>query len=109
MKDFKEALNSLENRVKKGEVVFKSADKGDVTTAMTPHFYHSLCMRELQKQEFHVNIGEIDPGENILTVVKNFATKYKEELTPNEFNYLTEKSTRWRTFMSFPNSTSQKK
>ena len=60
MKDFKEALNSLENRVKKGEVVFKSADKGDVTTAMTPHFYHSLCMRELQKQEFYVNIGGID-------------------------------------------------
>ena len=102
MKKYKEALDLLQRRISDGEIIFKSADKGEVTTVMTPKFYHNMCTRELSKNEFYINVGDMDPGENIHTVVNDFAKKHKDTLTVNEFSYLTEKNYKIAYFYELP-------
>ena len=92
----------MKNKVHSLEVVIKRADKGDLTTIMTPQYYHRICMRELEKERFYENIGNVDQGEVVLNVVKAFAEKIKHVLTHNEVNYLTKRKYRTAYFYMLP-------
>ena len=88
---FGDALSSLKKRIEDKEIIIKSEDKGDLTIVMSPSYYYNMCMRELEKHDCYENIGPADPGERVLQVVYDFATKYQQILTRNEYNYLTKK------------------
>ena len=99
---FGDALSSLKKRIEEKEIIIKSADKGDLTTVMSPTYYYNMCMRELDKQDCYENIGPADPGESVLQVVTDFAIKYKQILTRNEYNYLTKRRYRTAYFYMLP-------
>ena len=99
---FGNALSSLRRRIENQEIIIKSADKGDLTTIMTPSYYQDMCMRELNKQDCYENIGVTNPDESVRKVVVDFATKYKDVLTRNEFNFLTQRKYKTAYFYMLP-------
>ena len=99
---FQNALLSLMDRIARGEIIIKSADKGDVTVIMSRKFYFDMCMNELSKEEFYKNQGKIDPSKRTLAIVKQFAEKYKDVLTPKESEFLVQIQYKMANFYSMP-------
>ena len=100
--DLHTALQTLTQKVDDGELVFKSADKGDVTVVMSPEYYHQMCMNELNKEKFYRPMGNNDPSNNVLADVKSFANNYREILTNKEYDFLTKKKYRMANFYTLP-------
>lgn len=100
--ELKAALESLLQKVQDGRIVIKSADKGDITVIMSRKFYHNMCMNELSKENFYKHIGIVDPTEKIILTVNSFAVKYKNILTPKEYQYITERKYSMAYFYTMP-------
>ena len=98
----KEALRTLQDKVDEGELVIKSADKGDVTVVMSSNYYYSMCMRELNKSKFYRRLGKVDPSNEVKTDVISFANTYRTVLTAKEYRFLTEKEYKMAYFYSLP-------
>ena len=81
------ALERLINRVKRGEIVIKPADKGAITVVMNPDFYLDMCLRHLDDVNYYTKLME-DPSDLVHSRVTDFANKYKPMLTANEYNHL---------------------
>ena len=96
------ALLSLMDRITKNQIIIKSADKGDVTVVMSRQFYLEMCMNELSKTEFYKNLGSADPSKRTKKIVKEFAEKHKDVLTPKEFEFLVQKKYRMAYFYCLP-------
>ena len=109
MTKFGDALDSLKRRIDQGEIIIKTADKGDLTTVMPVQYYYDMCMRELGNKIFYQIIGTTDPGESVHNIVKDFATRHKYTLTNKEYNYLVHRKYRRASFYVLPNSESRKK
>ena len=98
----KEALRLLTDKVDEGELVIKSADKGNVTVIMSTDFYQSMCMRELSKSKFYRNLGNVNPTIDVVTDVISFANTYRTVLTTKEYQFLTKKEYRMANFYTLP-------
>ena len=44
------ALHTITEKVTDGDLIIKSADKGDVTVVMSSDYYFQMCMSELNKE-----------------------------------------------------------
>ena len=95
-------LQSLMDRISRGEIIIKSADKGDVTVVMSRDYYLSMCMHELSKPEFYKIHEGRDPSARILALVRRFAKKHTSILTPKEVDFLINKNYRMAYFYSMP-------
>ena len=98
----KAALQSLTNKVDEGELVIKSADKGNVTVIMSTDIYQSMCTRELSKSKFYRNLGNVNPCNDVLTDVISFANTYRTVLTTKEYHFLTKKEYKMANFYCLP-------
>ena len=100
--DMQNALETLTQKVNSGQLIIKSADKGDVTVLMSTKFYHQMCMRELDKSKFYRKLGRRDPSKTALAEVINFANTYREKLTNKEYDFLTRKEYKMANFYVLP-------
>ena len=96
------ALQSLTQKVNDGDLVLKSADKGDVTVVMSSDYYYKMCMNELTKEKFYRPLGNTDPSNIVMTDVINFANNYRDVLTGKEYEFLTKKKYRMANFYTLP-------
>ena len=96
------ALENLTKKVNDGELIVKSADKGDVTVVMSTEFYRNICMNELKKEKFYRPLGRTDPSRTVLNDVKNFARQYKNVLTEKEYQFLTNNEYKMAHFYMLP-------
>ena len=96
------ALQSLTQKVDDGDLVLKSADKGDVTVVMSSDYYYKMCMNELTKEKFYRSLGNNDPSNIVMTDVINFANNYRDVLTEKEYEFLTKKKYRMANFYTLP-------
>ena len=96
------ALQALSERVKEGELVIKSADKGDVTVLMSAEFYYLMCMNELSNDKVYRRLGNIDPSNAVISDVRDFANTYRGILTTKEYEFLTKKQYKMANFYSLP-------
>ena len=67
------ALRTLSEKVANGDLVIKSADKGDVTVLMSSSYYHTMCMNELSKDQVYRRLGNVNPRNAVLSDVLDFA------------------------------------
>ena len=62
IKHLRSALHELIQKTQDGEIIIKSADKGDITVIMSPEYYAHMCNNELSKSDFYCNEGDHDPS-----------------------------------------------
>ena len=98
----KTALDTIVHRIDEGELVVKSADKGDITVIMSQDYYYKMCMNELDKTKFYRSLGRNDPSRQVLNDVKSFANRYCETLTPKEHQFLTSNDYKMANFYMLP-------
>ena len=98
----KTALENLVHRITEGEIVVKSADKGDITVLMSQDFYYRMCLNELSKEKFYRPLGRTDPSRVVLNDVKNFANRYRDILTRKEYQFLTSNDYKMANFYMLP-------
>lgn len=99
---YRHHMDSIKRKIDNGQLILKPADKGDIITIMTPDFYCKMCMDELNKSDFYQNVGHIDPSEQVFQTVKDFALRYKNMLSENEFKFLMERKYKMAYFYSLP-------
>ncbi len=102
IKHLRPALQALIQKTHDGEIVIKSADKGDITVIMSPEYYVRMCMNELSKRDFYCNKGDHDPSHSISDAINSFAERYKSILTPKEIDYLTKRPYKMAYFYMLP-------
>ena len=101
IKHLRPALESLTQKTK-NDIIIKPADKGDITVIMSPEFYYTMCMRELSNNEYYDIVGNDDPTPLIMEAVFLFATRYRNNMTPNEYSYITERKYNMANFYMLP-------
>ena len=96
------ALETLTEKVTSGEIVVKSADKGDITVIMSSEYYYQMCMNELGKENVYRRLGKVDPSNTVLSEVVAFANRYRRILTNKEYQFLTKADYKMANFYSLP-------
>ena len=102
IKRLRPTLQALIKKTHDGEIIIKSADKGDITVIMSPEYYVRMCMNELSKRDFYRNEGDRDPTQSIIDAIFSFTARYKSILTPKEIEYLTKRSYKMAYFYVLP-------
>ena len=102
IKHLRSALQELIQKTQDGEIIIKSADKGDITVIMSPEYYARMCNNELSKSDFYCNKGDHDPSQGVTDAVNSFAERYKEILTLKEYEYITKRSYKMAYFYMLP-------
>ena len=97
----RKALKTLTERTKTNEIIIKPADKGEIIVLQTVQDYRDMCLRHLEDEEYYEIVPE-NPTELVKAEVENFANKYKEILTNNEYRYLTADDHKLSNFYMLP-------
>ena len=85
-------MNSLIKRTIENEIVIKPADKGSITTVMSPEFYLDMCESHLRNEEYYECIQDNDPFPLLKNRIIAYAKKYKNLLTGHEYKTLPQKT-----------------
>ena len=97
----RKALSSLIQKTRNNEIIIKPADKGEIIVVQSAKDYQEMCLRHLEDEDYY-EIVPADPTELVQQEVVNFAKKYEETLTNNEYRYLTAEDHKLSNFYMLP-------
>ena len=95
-------LISLKSKVDLNQIIIKPADKGDMIVIQDPMDYRDMCLNHLHDNNYFVNLGPVDPSNNVRDKLIAFANKYKGMMTAKEYAYLTENKFKMANFYGLP-------
>ena len=101
MRNLRNALSTLTDKVRKNEIVIKPADKGAITLIMSPTFYWNMCQKHLNNNEYYEEVDS-DPSGIVYERIRTFTEKHKEMLTQKEYDYLVNENYKISNFYMLP-------
>ena len=87
LKGLRDDLDDLVYATQTGKIVIKKADKGSITTIISPPFYWDMCLNHLNNTEYYEKVTN-DLSLLLQGKVNDFTEKYKPVLTNKEYEYL---------------------
>ena len=102
-------LNSLIKRATENEIAIKPANKGPIITVMSPEFYLNICESHLRNEEYCECMQDNDPSTLLKNRIIAYAKKYKNLLTENEYETITQKTYKISNFYILPKLHKSKK